>query len=108
MPKPRARSPCLTAFIAERALPSGVLGPRLFGPAVRVWAGAGSGMAANPGADGPPSSIAVLGKYCYNGAREGRRAVRVRADRQAGLFSVRGTGYGHGRTGQRPERARVL
>ena len=30
-PNSRARSPCLSAFMAERALPSGVLGPRFFG-----------------------------------------------------------------------------
>src|SRR3954447_124923 len=40
MPKVRARRPCLSAFMAERALPSGVLGPRL---ALGTWSGNGGG-----------------------------------------------------------------
>ena len=48
-----ARRPCLRAFIEERALPSGVLGPRFLGAA-----GAGSGMAGAPaGRGGKPVSL---------------------------------------------------
>ena len=47
-PNARALSPCLSAFIFERALPSGVLGPRFFGSAAIAT---GSVMASAPQAD---------------------------------------------------------
>ena len=48
MPKLRARRPCLSAFMDERALPSGVLGPRFFGAGASARAGAAMVMAAGP------------------------------------------------------------
>jgi hypothetical protein len=46
-PNSRERSPCLRAFMAERALPSGVLGPRFFGAGGAAASVAGV-MAAGP------------------------------------------------------------